>query len=70
MFLGQAVGPLSLPEHLAWLLVLSLFCFLVYSGLRVDSVAVATRRGLLRWLKFLGGVLLLAAASITLSSLL
>ena len=68
MFSDGAVGPLSLPEHLAWLLVLSLFCFLVYSGLRVESVGVAVKRGLVRWLKFLGGVALLAAVSLTLSS--
>lgn len=54
------VGPLSLPEHLAWFALLSLFCFTVYSGLRTDSPAQAFRSGLKRWGKFLIGVLLLS----------
>ena len=35
------VGPLTLGEHVAWFLVLSLVVFLVYNALRVDSVAAA-----------------------------
>lgn len=54
-----AVGPLSLSEHVLWMVVLSLAVFLVYHGLRVASPAEAARRGLLRWLTFMGGTLVL-----------
>jgi hypothetical protein len=64
------VGPLSLGEHLAWFLVLSLIVFLAYNALNEDCVAQAARRGLRRWLSFLGGSALLAAASLLLAHLL
>ncbi len=47
-----AVGPLSLAEHLGWFVVLSLAVFLVYNGLRAESVRVAVSRGLRRWITF------------------
>ncbi len=59
----MGVGPLGLVEHLMWFGVLSLFCFLVYSGLREESVGRAARMGVVRWFKFLGGVVLLALVS-------
>ena len=58
-----AVGPMSFPEHIGWLLLLSLFVFLVYNGLRVDSVPAAVRRGLHRWSLFLAAVAALAVVS-------
>ena len=67
MFEGDPVGPLGLAEHLLYFGVLSLFCFLVYSGLRVDSVARACRNGVVRWIKFVVGVAILAAMSVTAS---
>jgi hypothetical protein len=57
------VGPLSLQEHLFWYLVLSLVVFLVYNALRVDSMRVAFRTGLRRWLVFLVGTAVLAVVS-------
>lgn len=51
----QGVGPLSLPEHLAWFALLSLLVFLVYNGLRVESLGEAARRGVQRWAAFLVG---------------
>jgi hypothetical protein len=54
------VGPLSIGEHLFWFMLLSLFVFLVYNALRVDSVAEAARRGVRRWLVFLAGSVALA----------
>ncbi len=53
------VGPMSFGEHLAWFLALSLVTFLVYHGLRVESVSEALRRGLYRWAVFVGGTALL-----------
>ncbi|MBM3985685.1 MAG: hypothetical protein FJ296_08385 [Planctomycetes bacterium] len=64
------VGPLSLGEHLAWFLVLSLVVFLVYHGLHEESVPQAARRGVRRWLSFLGGSAILAAVSLLLAHLL
>ncbi len=57
------VGPLSLIEHVLWFLVLSLVLFLTYNSLRIDSVSVAARNGVRRWLYFVVGVTLLGAAS-------
>jgi hypothetical protein len=57
------VGPLSLHEHLAWFLLLSLVVFLVYNALREDSIRVAALRGLRRWAVFLAGAGLLALVS-------
>lgn len=57
------VGPLALPEHIAWFLLLSLVVFLVYNALRVDSVATAARNGVRRWLVFLGGSFVLGLIS-------
>ena len=65
-----AVGPLSLAEHLLWFLVLSLLVCLVYHALHEDSVRLAARRGLRRWLTFLGGSAILAAISLLLAQLL
>ena len=65
-----AVGPLSLAEHLAWFLVLSLFVFLVYHSLHEESVRAAAKRGLRRWLTFLAGSAVLAAVSLLLAHLL
>ena len=69
MILG-AVGPLSLAEHLAWFLVLSLFVFLVYHSLHEESVRAAAKRGVRRWLTFLAGSAALAAVSLLLAHLL
>lgn len=68
--MNAPVGPLSLAEHLAWFLVLSLIVFLAYNALNEDSVTHAARRGLRRWLSFLGGSALLAAVSLLLAHLL
>jgi len=57
------VGPLSLSEHVAWFLVLSLVVFLVYNALRVESVGAAARVALRRWLVFVCGTVVLALAS-------
>jgi hypothetical protein len=57
------VGPLSLGEHAAWFLLLSLVVFLVYNALRVDSVAAAARTAVKRWMVFVGGTALLALVS-------
>jgi hypothetical protein len=51
---------MSLPEHVAWGLLLSLVVFLVYNALRVESPVAAARQGIRRWLVFLGGTLVLA----------
>jgi|GEM_PF-5931972 len=64
---ANAVGPLSLPEHLLWFLVLSLFVFLVYHALHEDSVRHAAARGVRRWLTFLAGSAALAAVSLGLA---
>ncbi|HZJ69770.1 MAG TPA: hypothetical protein VFF36_02485 [Planctomycetota bacterium] len=57
------VGPLSLTEHVAWFLALSLVVFLVYNALRVDSVRTAARLALRRWLVFVAGTVVLALLS-------
>jgi len=57
------VGPLSLTEHVAWFLLLSMVVFLVYNALRVESVGTALRLGLRRWLVFVCGTVLLALIS-------
>ena len=59
--LGQ-VGPMSFGEHLVWFIVLSLVTFLVYHGLRTDSVTEALVRGVKRWALFAGGTAVLGAA--------
>jgi len=58
--LAKPVGPMGLAEHMTWFIVLSLVVFLVYNGLREDSVAVAISRGLRRWLAFVVSTILLA----------
>ncbi len=62
-----AVGPLTFPEHVAWFLFLSLFVFLVYNGLRADTVGLAVRRALRRWVVFLAGSTVLALVFLTLA---
>jgi len=57
------VGPLSLTEHVAWFLALSLVVFLVYNALRVDSVRAAARLAVRRWLVFVAGTVVLALLS-------
>lgn len=57
------VGPIALAEHLAWFAVLSLFVFLVYHALRVDSISAAARHGVKRWLVFVAGSAVLALVS-------
>jgi uncharacterized RDD family membrane protein YckC len=64
----DAVGPMSLGEHLAWFVVLSLVVFLVANGLRVESVAEALRRGFRRWLAFAVGTAVIAVVFHLLSS--
>ena len=66
-FLG-VVGPMGFVEHAAWFCVLSLFVFLVYNGLRTESIATALRRGLRRWLAFVAGSIVLALVSGLLAS--
>jgi hypothetical protein len=63
----MTVGPMSLAEHLTWFTVLSLFVFLVYNALHVDSVKVAVRHGLRRWIVFVLGTAVLALISTLLS---
>jgi hypothetical protein len=57
---GQPVGPMALSEHVAWFMVLSLIVFLVYNGLREESISVAIFRGLRRWAAFAVSTVLLA----------
>lgn len=57
------VGPLTLTEHVAWFLALSLVVFLVYNALRVDSVRAAGRLAVRRWLVFVAGTVVLALIS-------
>ena len=64
------VGPLGLGEHLVWLVVLSLVVFLVYHGLRSESPGAAARRGVQRWVAFLGGTVVLMVVFGGLSELL
>jgi hypothetical protein len=64
------VGPLPLAEHILWLVVLSLAVFLVYHGLRVASPAEAARRGVARWLAFMGGTIVLMLVFSGLSAIL
>jgi hypothetical protein len=62
--LGSAlasVGPMSLGEHVGWFVLLSLVLFLVYHGLRVDSVGESIVRGVKRWFMFALGTALLGA---------
>ena len=63
----MTVGPMSLGEHVGWFTVLSLFVFLVYNGLHVDSVREAVKHGLRRWLVFVLGTAVLALVSNLLS---
>jgi len=63
----MTVGPMSLGEHSLWFTILSLFVFLVYNALHVDSVVEAVRHGLRRWLVFVLGTAVLALASNLLS---
>jgi hypothetical protein len=63
----MTVGPMSLGEHLSWFAVLSLFVFLVYNGLHVESVVEAVRHGLKRWVVFVLGTGVLALVSNLLS---
>jgi len=65
-----AVGPMALAEHLFWFFVLSLFVCLVYHALHEDSVSAAAKRGVRRWLTFLGGSAILAGVSLLLAHLL
>lgn len=62
------VGPLSLGEHLAWFVVMSLLAFLVYAGLREDDVGRAARQGVVGWLRFCVGSALLFGVFSALSS--
>ncbi len=64
------VGPMGLVEHLAWFVFLSLFVFLIYHGLRTESVKEAASRGIRRWFAFLLGTALLAVVSGILASVL
>ncbi len=64
----MTVGPMSLGEHAFWFTVLSLFVFLVYNALHVDSVAEAARHGVRRWFVFVLGTAVLALVSNLLSS--
>ncbi|HZL99465.1 MAG TPA: hypothetical protein VFD43_04355 [Planctomycetota bacterium] len=64
------VGPLSLVEHAAWFLVLSLVVFLVYNALRVESIGTAARLGVRRWVVFVGGTAVLALVSHAVAELL
>jgi len=57
-----AVGPMSFGEHLLWFVVLSLVTFLVYHGLRADTLAEAVTRGFKRWVMFAGGTAVLGGA--------
>lgn len=56
------VGPLTLTEHIVWFVVLSLMVFLVYNGLRTESIGEAIANGLRRWVVFAGGTALLGVA--------
>lgn len=58
-----SVGPMGLTEHLLWFLFMSLVVFLIYHGLRVESVKEAAGRGFRRWLTFLFGTAVLALVS-------
>lgn len=64
------VGPLSLGSHLLWFAVLSLGVFLIYNGLRVESVGEAIRTGIRRWIAFVIGAGLLAVVGGLLAELL
>ena len=64
------VGPMGLTEHLLWFLFLSLIVFLIYHGLRVESVKEAAARGFRRWLTFLFGTAVLALVSGILAAIL
>jgi len=49
-----------LIEHTAWFVLLSLIVFLVYNGLREDSVAQAIARGIKKWVAFVIGTIILS----------
>lgn len=66
----STVGPMGLAEHLLWFLFMSLVVFLIYHGLRVESVKDAARRGLRKWLTFLFGTAILAVVSGILAAIL
>lgn len=57
---AEPVGPMGLAEHGLWFIVLSLIVFLVYNGLREESISVAIARGLRRWLAFVVSTIVLA----------
>lgn len=57
---GHSVGPMWLIEHAAWFVFLSLIVFLVYHGLREDSVAQAVARGIKKWVAFVISTAILA----------
>ena len=64
----DSVGPLPLSEHLLWFVLLSLVVFLVYNGLREESLGLAVRHGLRRWVAFVVGTVVLAVGFHLLSS--
>jgi len=64
------VGPMSLAEHVAWFVVLSLVVFLVANGLRIESIREAIVRGLRRWVAFVGGTIVLGLIFHVLSAVL
>jgi hypothetical protein len=49
-----------LVEHAAWFVLLSLIVFLVYNGLREESVVQAVSRGVRRWVAFVVSTIVLA----------
>ncbi|MDG2148313.1 MAG: hypothetical protein P8N09_02190 [Planctomycetota bacterium] len=61
-FMLAAVGPMSFGEHIAWFFVLTLVLCLTYDGLRAESVSIAVKRGLRRWVMFGIGTVVLGAA--------
>ena len=68
--LAQPVGPMGLGEHVAWFVVLSLIVFLVYNGLREESIPRAVSRGLQRWVAFVVSTIVLAGVFSLFSALL
>lgn len=66
----QAVGPMGLAEHMAWFIALSLIVFLVYNGLREESVPRAVSRGVRRWFAFVVSTIVLAGVFSLFSTLL
>jgi hypothetical protein len=57
-----SVGPMTFGEHAMWFVVLSLVTFLVYHGLRADTLGEAVSRGLKRWVMFAAGTAVLGGA--------